>query len=210
MKKLIVCACAPVLVAIASQAQEIPDRRPGREEMMKRHHRGGGLDQLNLSEEQKSTLKLLREETRKQAEELKKNDNITVKEWRSKREALRKEHRQKVQSLLTNDQKTQLEKLKADRMVQMEERAKARTEKMKQELNLTEDQSAKLKNNREMLRQKMQALREDQSLSDEAKREQIKELMKQRRDNLRTILTEEQWKKLQEKNKGRHYKRKTV
>ena len=56
--------------------------------------------------------------------------------------------------MLTNEQKAQLEKSRQERKVQMEERAKVRpdshrVEKMKENLNLSEEQSAKLKSNRE-------------------------------------------------------------
>ena len=81
---------------------------------------------------------------------------------------------------------------------------------MKQDLNLSEEQSAKLQSSRDELRQKMQALRENHSLSDEAKKEQMKELMNQRKENLRSILTDEQWKKFQEENQKRHSKPKRV
>jgi hypothetical protein len=81
---------------------------------------------------------------------------------------------------------------------------------MKQDLNLSEEQSAKLQKSRDELHQKMQALRENQSLSDEAKKEQMKELMKQRKENLRSILTDEQWKKFQEETQRRHSKSKKV
>ena len=210
MKRFIVGVCVVALFSGAAYAQEIPDRKHGREDMITREHRGEGLDQLNLSEEQKQKVKSLREETRKQIEELKKDENMTVKDWRDKREAIRKDHREKIQSLLTTEQKAQLEKSKMERRVEVEESAKARIEKMKQDLKLSEEQSAKLQSSRDLLRQKMQALREDQSISDEAKKEQMKELMKQRKENLRSILTDEQWKKLQEENQKRHNKTKRV
>ena len=60
------------LVATVSQAQEIPDRRTRKQQMMKRHHRDDELKKLNLSEEQKAKFKALHEENRKQMEELKK------------------------------------------------------------------------------------------------------------------------------------------
>ena len=131
MKRFIAGVCAVALIATVAQAQEIPDRKRGREDMITREHRGEGLDQLNLSEEQKEKVKSLREETRKQMEELKKDDNMTVKDWREKREAIRKDQREKMQSILTNDQKAQLEKLRMERRAQAEEHAKARVEKMK-------------------------------------------------------------------------------
>jgi len=210
MKRFIVGVCVVALFSGTAYAQEIPDRKRGREDMITREHRGEGLDQLNLSAEQKEKIKSLREGTRKQMEELKKDDNITVKDWRAKREAIRKDQREKIQSLLTSDQKAQLEKSRIERRAKAEEQSNARVEKMKQDLNLSEEQSAKLQKSRDELRQKMQALREDQSLSDEAKKEQMKDLMKQRKENLRSILTDEQWKKLQEETQRRHSKTKRV
>jgi len=210
MKRFIVGVCAFALLSGVAQAQEIPDRKRGREDMITRDHRGEGLDQLNLSADQKEKIKSLQEDTRKQMEELKKDDDITVKDWRAKREAIRKDQREKIQSLLTTEQKAQLEKSRMDRRTKAEEDSKVRMEKMKQELNLTEEQSARLQNSRNDLRQKMQALRENQSLSDEAKKEQMKELMKQRKESLRSILTDEQWKKFQEQNQKTQSKTKRV
>jgi len=210
MKRFIVSVCVVALLAGAAHAQEIPDRKRGREDMITREHRGEGLDELNLTADQKEKIKSLREDTRKQMDELKKDDNITVKNWRAKREAIRKDQREKIQSLLTNEQKAQLEKSRMERRAQVEEHSKARMEKMKQDLNLSEEQSAKLQKSRDELRQKMQAVRENQSLSDEAKKEQMKELMKERKENLRSILTDEQWKKLQEENQKRDSKPKKV
>jgi hypothetical protein len=172
-------------------------------------------------------------------EELKKNDNITVREWRNKAENLRKEHKQHIQSILTNDQKAQLEKMKAeaksrhgemkrehadrgmnnDRMGRDHDRmngdhnrmdgdhrrmngdrqdmGRNRGERMKTELGLTEEQAAKMKANREAMGDKFKAIRENKSLSEEQKKEQIKELMKAQKENMKSILTEEQMKKLE-------------
>ncbi|MEI9908598.1 MAG: hypothetical protein WDO71_02390 [Bacteroidota bacterium] len=47
----------------------------------------------------------MNEHFRKQSEELRKQDNITVKESREKMEALRKDHHAKFQSILTAEQK---------------------------------------------------------------------------------------------------------
>lgn len=77
----------------------------------KRHH-GGMMDMkaLNLTEDQKTQFKTQNESFRKKMEELKKNDNITVKDWKSKAENLRKEHKSKIDGILTSEQKAQLEK----------------------------------------------------------------------------------------------------
>jgi Spy/CpxP family protein refolding chaperone len=112
------------LMATISQAQEIRDREPSKHHEMKRHHHGEVFKNLNLTEEQKTKFKALNEEHRKQMAELKKNDQITVKEWRAKREALKKDHREKIQSLLTPEQKSQLEKSRQERRAKMQERSK--------------------------------------------------------------------------------------
>lgn len=210
MKKIILSVLVVALVATTSQAQEIPERKAPHHEMKRKHHRGDEFKQLNLSEDQKTKLKALHEENRKQMEELKKNDNITVKEWKSKMEAQRKDHRTKVQGLLTEEQKAQLEKSRQERKDRFGERSKARAGKMKAELGLSDEQSAKLKGNREAVAGKIKTIREDKSLSDESKKEQVKELIKKQKEDMKSILTEEQLKKLEEQKKHRHSRKKTV
>ena len=203
MKKIMLSVFVAALVVTTSQAQEIKDREPGNHQMMKRHHDGEDFKSLNLTEDQKAKLKSLKEENRKQMAELKKNDNITVKEWRSKMEVQRKEYRAKVKSLLTDEQKAQLEKSR-------EEKSKARMEKMKTDLGLSDDQSAKLKSNHEAMAEKMKAIRENKSLNDETKKEQVNELKKKQKENMKSILTEEQLKKFEEQKHQRSSHKKNV
>ena len=75
---------------------------------------------------------------------------------------------------------------------------------------MTDEQSAKLKSNRTAMQEKMKAIREDKSLNDEAKKEQVKELMKKQKEDMRSILTEEQLKKLDEQKQKRPSHRKIV
>lgn len=184
-------------VAIQStRAQEMPERK--RETIESRHHRDG-FHRLNLSEDQKAKFKSMNEDFRKQMDELKKNDNITVKEWRSKMENLRKDHRDKMSSLLTEDQKAQINKSRQERINRKGERSKAGIDRMKTRLNLTDDQAARLKQSRSDMAEKFKAIRENQSLTDVQKKEQVQELKKKQQENLKTILTEEQLKRLHEK-----------
>ena len=114
------------LVVTTIKAQEPRDREHRNHQMMKRHHRGETFKNLNLTQDQKVQFQSLNEEHRKQMAELRKNDNITVKEWNSKKDALQKDHREKIQTLLTPEQRTQLEKEKLERKAKMEERSKVR------------------------------------------------------------------------------------
>lgn len=203
--KRIVAAALALSLAFAVKAQEIPERKhdgfkphghPGK--MHQRHPGGMDFKQLNLSEAQKEQMKTQHEGFRKQMEELKKNDNITVKEWRTRMENLRKEQKSKMESILTSDQKSQLEKMKTEKKAMHEVDAKARMEKMKIHLGLTQEQTAKMEKNRKEMGDKMKAIRENKSLSDDKKRDEMKELMKKQKESMKSILTEEQLKKMKE------------
>ena len=208
MKRIIVSVLAIALTVTAVQAQEIPERKHDgvhRQGGHKKHH-GKEMADLNLSEEQKAKFSALNSEHHKQMAELKKQDNITVKESKEKMETLRKDHYAKVQALLTPEQKTQLEKKKEERKAKMGEMGKIRGERMKKELNLTEEQSAKLDASRKKMAEKRQSIRNDKSLTEEQAKEKSKELRKEQMQNMKSILTEEQLKKMKEGRK--HHGRK--
>jgi Spy/CpxP family protein refolding chaperone len=205
MKKIIL-AMLVFSLAIAAKAQEIPERKHERPMIQEGHHgrhhmQGMDMKQINLTDAQKEQVKAQRESFRKQMEELKKNDNITVKEWKSRMETLRKDQKTKMQGILTAEQKAQLEKMRVEHKAMNEIDAKARMEKMKLHLGLTDEQAAKMNKNRTEMMEKMKALHEDDKMDAEKKREQMKELMKKQKEQMKSILTEEQMKKLQEGRK---------
>lgn len=206
MKKLILSAII-VSLAFTVNAQEIPERkgeRPMIHHKQRGHHdRRMALKQLNLTDAQKEQFKTQNEAFRKQMGELKKNENITVKEWKSRMENLRKDHKAKIESIFSAEQKAKLEKMKVEKKAMYEVDAKARLEKMKIHLGLTDDQAAKLSKNRAEMAEKMKAIRENKSLSDEKKREEMKELAKKQKETMKSILTEEQLKKMKEGRKHR-------
>jgi Spy/CpxP family protein refolding chaperone len=162
------------------------------------------MKKLNLTDAQKEQFKTQRESFHKQMEELKKNDNITVKEWKTKMETLRKDQKTKMQSILTTEQKGQIEKMKAEHKAMGEVDAKARMEKMKIHLGLSDEQVAKMTKNRTEMAEKMKAFRENDKMDAEKKKEQMHDLMKKQKEQMKSILTEEQMKKLQEGHKQGH------
>lgn len=165
---------------------------PGQQQQMMMYR------QLHLSEEQKQKFKTLNEDFRKNMMDLRKQDDITVKEWRNRMETLQKKHREDLQGMFTQEQKAQMEKMKRERKQMAEIDAKARTEKMKIQLGLSNEQSEKLNNQRKEMMEKMKALRENQTMDMEKKREEIKALMEKRKETMRSILTHEQRKKMQQ------------
>src|SRR5687768_1861491 len=210
MKKIVLSLLILALAA-GVNAQEGVKKRD--HEKSKRHH-GMMTEKLNLSEDQKAKMKTLNVDFRNKMTELEKNENMSVKEWKSKKEALRNEHKAKIQGLLTADQKAQLDKMKSERKSMHKEGAKgkserhmqkgdsqARMEKMKTELGLNDDQVAKLEQNRTDMAHKMKAIREDKSLDEAKKKEQMKELMKAQKESMKSILTKDQLNKLEERRK---------
>jgi Spy/CpxP family protein refolding chaperone len=157
MKRIVLTLFVAAFAAVAVQAQEIPERKtdgfkPVEKEKM--HHKKE-LAGLNFTDDQKAKLKVINQDHQKQLAEIKKQDNITVKESREKIEALNKEHQQKFQSLLTSEQKAQIEKTKKDRQSHAKEYGEKRGQRMKEELKLTDEQSAKLTQNRKDMSEKM-------------------------------------------------------
>ena len=155
MKKAFLGIFLAAFVAVGSFAQ---DQDPG---FNKKHHgQQDVMEQLNLTDNQKTELKAIREDYHQQMADLKKNEDITVREWKTKMETIRKDHRDKMQNLLTDDQKASMKKMMADRKGDRKKHFFGhhggrkghhgqRLEKMKKELGLTDDQVTALKKNRE-------------------------------------------------------------
>jgi Spy/CpxP family protein refolding chaperone len=197
MKKIIMCALIAVAVAGSASAQDQQPRREG----FGRHHYG--FSQLNLTDEQKAEMKTINEDFKKQMTDLQKNEDITVREWKSKMKTIREDHKTKVQQVLTAEQKASMEKLRKDRKGKMHKRGKQNMDSLKKELNLTAEQESALKQQRTEMMQKFKAIREDKSLTEEQKKTELKKFREQQHQSLKSILTEEQINKLQQKKSHR-------
>ena len=202
MKKLVASLFSLVLIVSASQAQD----RKERQHHGKRHHKEMLSKELNFSEDQKKQLKDVNAEVRKQLAELKKNDNITVKEYRNRKETIRKEHQQKMQALLTPEQTAKMEKMKEEKQVKAKERNQRKLEGMKTKLNLSDEQVSKLKSSHEAFATKAKEIRSNQSLTSDQRKEQFKALAEKRKEEAKSIFTSEQLEKMKEMHKDRRSK----
>ncbi len=84
-------------------------------------------------------------------------------------------------------------------------RGRPNVEQIAKDLNLTDDQKAKVKTVLEDQQTKMKALREDKSLSTEDRRAKGKEIREATQSKIKEILTPEQvekWQKMQHKRQG--------
>ena len=167
----------------------------GKHHQKMNHHKMD--DKLNLTEAQRQQMKSINMDFKNRMQELKKNDNMTVKEFNSKKEALIKERKQKTQALLTPEQKNQMKQFKKEQSDKRENASGKRTEKMQTDLGLTNDQVAKMKAQKEIYKSRAEDIKNDGSISNEQKKEQLKALREARKNSLKSFLTPEQLQKLE-------------
>jgi Spy/CpxP family protein refolding chaperone len=200
----------PLLVLLAwagrSQAQTTPGNASDTTHHMMHHRRGnrpgGGFGHerfAHFTPEQRKQLMAINKDYRQKREDLYKQDNITLKQYKAGLIALDKDKKAKTQALLTPEQKTGM----TTRRTRMEENrqvmAAARLERLRLDLRLTDDQVAQIKTGQQNLRNQAQAIHENDNLLPQEKREQMKALMTTRNDNMKTILTPDQYTKFQQK-----------
>lgn len=206
MKKVMFTLLAGLVFSMGIQAQDIPQRKregwqgqsPRHQRMQKHRHL---QQQLNLTEAQKEQFKTEREAFRQKMEELKKNENITVKEWKARQQKIRQDHQDRMQNILTPEQKNKVKELREKAETRKKEMADRRFDHLKTRLALTEQQSADLQKSRLQLEQELKALRENKSLTPELRREKVKAIMKQHQEKMKSVLTEEQKEKMKELRK---------
>jgi Spy/CpxP family protein refolding chaperone len=223
MKKLIIGALAFVLTAGAAQAQVKENGKQKANKEAKKGHRKGKhgkkaipFHQLQLTEAQKTQLKSIREKQSLELKALKKNDQITVKALKEQKKTIHEKYKAQYQSVLTQDQKSQLAKLKAQKGNKAQKANKAgKTARIKaakrgggaqdlaKTLNLTPAQKDRLQQLRTDFKAKADAVRNNSSLSREQKKTQFQDLMKQQKDQMKTVLTKEQSEKLESVRKDR-------
>ncbi|HWB24665.1 MAG TPA: hypothetical protein VG738_04255 [Chitinophagaceae bacterium] len=207
MKRLVTLFSALFLVAglvSAQTADSTIHRGMGNRKMAMRHFgRQNSMARLNLTDDQKSKMKSVNEDYRKQLSALQNDNNITLGEYKTQLAALQKSHREKVNNVFTSEQKKIMADRRKNMKTHMQARGAANLEKMKQNLGLSDDQVAKIKGQREEMRTQLQILRSDSTLLPEQKREKVRELFAKQREGLKTVLTPDQLTKLQSMQKER-------
>jgi hypothetical protein len=157
-------------------------------------HRGfNNRSHIRYTPEQRKQLMVINKEYRQKREDLFKQDNLTLKQYKAGLVALGKEKKSKTQGLLTQQQKDELaagrKRMDENRQV----REVAHLERLKLHLNLTDDQVAKIKAGNENLRGQAKAIHENDNLLPQQKMEQMKTLMAKRNDTYKSVLTPDQY-----------------
>jgi Spy/CpxP family protein refolding chaperone len=211
MKRIFTLSVAALLFAGTAMAQDVnkqAKKDKGAKEWKQggKHGKHGGAGfgkELNLSDAQKQQIKALNEEYKGKMKALKSNDNATVGDVKKQAQALREEQRSKMQNILTAEQKTKLAELKEKRKAEGKAKGEKRFEQMQKNLNLSADQSAKLKAQNEQFKTQAEAIKSNSSLSQEQKKEQFKSLMEQRKASTKAILTPAQLEKMKAERKDK-------
>lgn len=185
----------------AGQQQDMYHKKPGYG--MHPHHHNGMMMKLNLTDAQKQQLKDLNTDYRNRLNDLEKDENITLKDYRAKKASLEQDRKSKFQGILTSDQKNKIAQAKKERGEKMKMMAQKRLDKMKTDLNLTDTQVSKIQDLRNSSMEQAKAIRENSSLTQEQKREQFMSLMKSRKESMNNILTADQLKKKEEMRNSR-------
>jgi Spy/CpxP family protein refolding chaperone len=214
-RKLVLLGAFLLTMAATTQAQTTPDNRsdtthhrfhrPDRQRFRgnAENFRGdnafrGHRNFIHYTADQRKQVMAINKEYRQKRGDLFKQDNITLKQYKSGLVALDKEKKTKMDALLTPEQRSEL----ASRKKKMEEnsqvRQAGRIERLRLELNLTDDQIAKIKTGRQNLRNQMQSIHGNDNLLPQEKRQQMKALMASRNDDMKTILSPDQYTKFQE------------
>jgi Spy/CpxP family protein refolding chaperone len=202
MKKIMLTAIAFTLAVFSADAQV--ERKI---KQHKQHQRHDAMKQLNLSEDQKKQAGAIKQEYRLKMQDLNKNESITVKESRDRKDALRKEQKNRMQGLLTSEQKNKLEQIKANKKASKEAHYAKRMDKMKTHLQLTDDQVAKLKAGHEASKNRLKSIKENQGLDRVQRKEELMALKNERKTKMESILTTEQkekMKQMRKKHGGKH------
>jgi Spy/CpxP family protein refolding chaperone len=182
-----------VLLLITATAQAQPDTS--------KRNPHGVYQQMNLTADQRTKLKTLREEFKHKAYGLR-NEPLPEAERKTKMQALHKEHRAGMEAILTPAQKQQLARIKEVHKGSWKEgnrlngKMHKQAKKLQEELNLSTEQQAKLKAIRVEYKTKVQSVYNDQALSETAKRSKLHELKKAQREEQKMVLTKEQAEKL--------------
>ncbi len=200
MKKLLlsIVAIAGLFLFSAAQGGGKPGKK-GPRQLIKQEI----SQKMNLTDAQKEQMKQNKAEMKAKMAELNKDESITVKEYKDRKDALRKENKAKMQALLTPEQKAQAQKLKDEKRAQHEAKMEKKMEKLKTQLSLTDDQVAKIKADKKANREKIQAIRDNENLSRSDREAQIKALKDQQKNSMNQYLTADQIQKLDELKKNK-------
>jgi Spy/CpxP family protein refolding chaperone len=149
---------------------------------------------LNLTPDQVSKIQAIHEDAKTQMQAIVADKSLTADARKAKLTELRESTRSQIMAVLTPDQQAKWKELAAARKTEGFDR-------MSKMLGLTPDQRAQIKSIKDTEKADIQAVRDDQTLSADAKLARVKEIRAAARDKFMAVLTPEQRAKLEAAHK---------
>src|SRR3954454_10162745 len=140
------------------------------------HMREMMIQKLNLSQQQQDQLKPIFEKQREQAKAIKQDTTLTEDQKKQKFQALRQDSQTQVNSVLTPEQQQQWAQMKQQGKQHMAEGRKNMGARMAEKLNLSQQQQDQLKPIMEKQREQAKAIWQDNSLTQDQKKEKMQVL----------------------------------
>ncbi|MCR9172800.1 MAG: hypothetical protein NXI10_09925 [bacterium] len=156
------------------------------------------MDALELSDNQRTEIEALREEMKEKRATLKADASLDEAAKKEEMKSVREEKKAAMQEILTEEQMDKLQAMKAEHKAKRKdmtpgEIALKQTEKMKEVIDdLTPEQEEQLHALNLKVVMKIDAIKKDETMSEEKKKEFIKGNMEDKRRMLESILTEAQ------------------
>ena len=154
-------------------------------------------EHIRYTPEQRKQVAAINKEYRQKREDLFKQDNLTLKQYKAGLVTLGKEKKSKMAALLTPEQKSEMAASRKRMDENRQVREAAHLERLKLHLNLSDDQLAKLKAGNETLRSQAKAIHENDNLLPQEKMAQLKALIAKRNDTYKSVLTPDQYTQFQ-------------
>ena len=171
--------------------------------------------ELNLDDKRTAELKVLNVKYVNEIKRIKSDETVEKEAKRIQVKEVRDSRKVDLKKLLSEKEYAQYETMEAEKatrraekkeMKQMSpaERAAKHTKKMTELLDLTPEQTEKVASLNERVEMKIEAIKNDESMSQEKKKEFIKGNRKDQMNAFKSILSQEQFEKYKEAKKGHH------
>jgi Spy/CpxP family protein refolding chaperone len=168
---------------------------------------------LHFTSEQRAKLRTLNTQFKEKSEALYKQDDLTLRQYKSQLLALQKDRKAQMKNLLTPEQNASIEMRKKQVQEEIQIKAAANLERLKIKLNLSDDQTAKIKSQQSNFRTQIIAIRQNDDLLAYQKKDMLKALLAKRNDAIKSVLTPEQasqFEKMHKHNFGDRFERNNV
>lgn len=209
MKRIVIGILAFAASILTSKAQENTQVSPNNPPQANtqpsqppRHHdkeqKKMMMKELNLTPSQRSQMRSLDKEYKGKMNDLQSQNNIPIEEMNAQRKAMHQEKKAKMESILTPQQKTKLMEMRKQMKQQKKMDHANNVKKMRSALGLSKEQVGKIKSENKDMKQKMMAIKSNNTLPESERKQQMRALKNERKAYVESVLTADQKKKLDE------------